>query len=42
MATTHVFIVDKITFKFHLKYLFAGTDAKDYQIDFNNQPHTKL
>lgn len=34
--TTHVFIVDSTTFKFHLEYLFAGTGAKDNVIDFNN------
>lgn len=26
---THVFVVDKNTFKYHLEYLFAGTGAKD-------------
>lgn len=26
---THVFVVDHITFKYHLEYLFAGTGAKD-------------
>lgn len=26
---THVFVVDQITFKYHLEYLFAGTGAKD-------------
>ena len=36
MPTTHVFIVDSNTFKYHLEYLFAGTGAKDYVIDFNN------
>lgn len=36
MATTHVFIVDTNIFKYHLEYLFAGTGAKDYKIDFNN------
>jgi predicted RNA-binding protein len=34
--TTHVFIVDSNTFNVHLKYLFAGTGAKDNRIDFNN------
>ncbi|MFH1823705.1 MAG: hypothetical protein ABH873_00545 [Candidatus Firestonebacteria bacterium] len=29
MATTHVFIVNTNTFKYHLEYLFAGTGAKD-------------
>jgi len=40
--TTHIFIVDKTTFKLHLEYLFAGTGAKDNQIDFNNSPRTAL
>lgn len=40
--TTHVFIVDKTTFKLHLEYLFAGTGAKDNKIDFNNGPRTAL
>jgi predicted RNA-binding protein len=39
---THVFIVDTITFKYHLEYLFAGTGAKDDIIDFNNNPTTEL
>ena len=30
----HVFIVDENTIKVHLKYLFAGTGAKDYDCDF--------
>lgn len=34
--TTHVFIVDETTFKCHLKYMFAGTGAKDKDVDFNN------
>ncbi len=34
--TTHVFIVDETTFKCHLNYLFAGTGAKDKDVDFNN------
>jgi predicted RNA-binding protein len=42
MSTTHVFIVDTITFKYHLEYLFAGTGAKDNYIDFNNNPNTSL
>lgn len=33
--TTHVFIVDEVTFKCHLNYLFAGTGAKDKDVDFN-------
>lgn len=40
MVTTHVFIVDSTTFKLHLEYLFAGTGAKDYVVDFNNTPNT--
>lgn len=40
--TTHVFIVDSTTFKLHLEYLFAGTGARDYKIDFNAQPDTNL
>lgn len=40
--TTHVFIVDSMTFKLHLEYLFAGTGAKDNKIDFNNSPDTSL
>ncbi len=42
MKTTHVFIVDTNTFKYHLEYLFAGTGAKDTKIDFNNNPNTSL
>lgn len=42
MSTTHVFIVDTNTFKYHLEYLFAGTGAKDNIIDFNNNPDTSL
>ncbi len=40
--TTHVFIVDKTTFKIHLEYLFAGTGAKDNSIDFNDNANTQL
>jgi len=40
--TTHVFVVDSITFKIHLEYLFAGTGAKDHKVDFNNQAESKL
>jgi len=40
--TTHVFIVDSQTFKVHLEYLFAGTGAKDYAIDFNNSNNSDL
>jgi len=32
--TTHVFIVDANTFKYHLEYKFAGTGAKDEVVDF--------
>lgn len=34
--TTHVLIVDETTFKCHLNYMFAGTGAKDKDVDFNN------
>lgn len=40
--TTHVFIVDSTTFKFHLEYLFAGTGAKDKVVDFNNNRSSEL
>lgn len=40
--TTHVFIVDSVTLQYHLEYLFAGTGAKDYVIDFNNLTATDL
>jgi len=42
MATTHVFVVDVNTFKYHLEYLFTGTGAKDHHIDFNNSSSTQL
>lgn len=42
MATTHVFIVDATTFKYHLEYMFAGTGAKDNIIDFNNSINSNL
>ena len=42
MATTHVFIVDTNTFKYHLEYMFAGTGAGNSVIDFNNVPITNL
>lgn len=42
MATTHVFIVDSTTFKYHLEYLFVGTGAKDRKIDFNNTSNCDL
>lgn len=47
--TTHVFIVDDNTFKYHLEYMFAGTGAsakkignkkQEYVIDFNNCPES--
>lgn len=40
--TTHVFIVDDNTFRYHLEYLFAGTGAKEKAVDFNNTPNSKL
>ena len=40
--TTHIFIVDETTFKIHLEYLFAGTGAKDFLVDFNNYPKSNL
>ncbi|XQC05823.1 hypothetical protein ACOAJ8_01510 [Arcobacter cryaerophilus gv. pseudocryaerophilus] len=42
MATTHVFIVDSNTFKYHLEYMFAGTGAGNTVIDFNNVSTTSL
>ena len=42
MATTHVFIVDTNTFKYHLEYMFAGTGASNSVIDFNNVTTTNL
>jgi hypothetical protein len=42
VSTTHVFIVDTKTFQFHLEYLFAGTGAKDYIIDFHNRAESEL
>lgn len=39
--TTHVFIVDDNTFKYHLEYMFVGTGAKDYVIKFNNREGNK-
>lgn len=42
MATTHVFIVDTTTFKYHLEYMFAGTGASNSVIDFNNVTTTNL
>lgn len=40
--TTHVFIVDENTFKFHLEYQFAGTGAKEKKVDFNNSKNSNL
>jgi len=40
--TTHVFIVDAGTFRYHLEYLFAGTGAKDFVIDFNDAQNSDL
>ena len=40
--TTHVFIVDEITFPVHLEYMFAGTGAGDKDVDFNNSQHSAL
>lgn len=40
--TTHVFIVDSTTFKLHLEHLFAGTGARDNEVDFNNDSRTVL
>lgn len=42
MATTHVFIVNSNTFKYHLEYQFAGTGAGENVIDFNNNATTTL
>lgn len=38
--TTHVLIVDAITFKYHLEYMFVGTGMKEAFIDFNHNPIT--
>ncbi|MHC4394686.1 MAG: DUF91 domain-containing protein [Planctomycetota bacterium] len=40
--TTHVLIVDSITFKVHLEYQFVGTGAQDNRIDFNNVTECNL
>ena len=42
MATAHVLIVDSTTFDIHLKYLFAGTGAKEHLIDYNNSENSSL
>ncbi len=39
MATTHVFIVDANTFKYHLEYMFAGTGAENQKVDFISTPN---
>ncbi len=38
--TTHVFIVDVITFKYQIEYMFVGTGMRDVIIDFNNTETT--
>lgn len=40
--TTHVFVVDCGTFKIHLEYLFVGTGAKNFGVDFNNDSSSRL
>ena len=40
--TTHVFIVNDDTFKYHLEYMFAGTGSKNKFVDFNNSKNTNL
>lgn len=40
--TTHVFIVNSQTFKYHLEFMFAGTGAGDKFIDFNCNKTTNL
>lgn len=40
--TTHVFIVDDSTFKYHLEYMFAGTGYKNVKVDFNGKESSKL
>lgn len=48
METTHVFIVDTTTFKYHVEYRFAGTGAAppkgtpERYIDFNSKPTTSF
>ena len=37
--TTHVFIVDDNTFKYHLEYMFAGTGAKKMLLILIIQKH---
>ena len=40
--TTHVFIVDEKTFRYHLQYMFAGTGARDKDVDFNDSSDSEL
>ena len=40
--TTHVLIVDTLTFPLHLEHLFAGTGAGENVVDFNNTAETEL
>ena len=40
--TTHVLIVDTVTFPIHLEHLFAGTGAGENVVDFNNAADTAL
>ncbi|MBP5190502.1 MAG: hypothetical protein J6031_06265 [Bacteroidales bacterium] len=40
--TTHVFIVDDTTLKYHLEYMFAGTGSKNNDVDFNQLHTTSL
>ena len=35
----HVFIVNRMTFKYHLEYSFAGTGAKDKLSTFLSNPN---
>lgn len=39
--TTHVFIVDATTFKYHLEYQFVGTGKGNDKIDFNDNLNTE-
>ena len=38
----HVFIVDEKTFPIHLKYMFAGTGAKNYKCDYLDDNNTNI
>jgi len=40
--TTHVFIVDEETFPIHLKYMFAGTGFKEFDINLDNPKNISL